>query len=195
MRLGLLGWRVFWVVMMVEAHPKDPRVIEYKRRIGELGEVFEERRFKKQYKRAIREEIFGDEKRVRKSKRAAVQATKNKIKLEEFDPNEPLMSFVRRHEDLSIVRRREQRPRVVVLTTGKEFDYLEGTDDESLVLRRIWKYVNSRAYIRAVSTLLRSASLSPDSKLHRCKESKGADNPDNGQDKISCGKARKRLEG
>eukprot|EP00954_Amorphochlora_amoebiformis_P024389 1366029-Amorphochlora_amoeboformis.AAC.1 len=67
-----------------------PSFSEYKRRIGELGEVFEERRFKekrrmiramgwclflrcifwrlgqKQYKRAIREEIFGDEKRVRK---------------------------------------------------------------------------------------------------------------------------------
>mmetsp|Transcript_34823 Transcript_34823/g.64465 ORF Transcript_34823/g.64465 Transcript_34823/m.64465 type:complete len:167 (-) Transcript_34823:90-590(-) len=144
------------LLLLAMGQPKDPKVIEYKQRVKKLKERWETRRFKKQCKRVLRDEIFGGKRLRTKRRRAMVQRRAEAISPRHLTAENgagSLREFVAKHRDLEISRDDTAgtgRAKVVVRSTGKAFEFMPGTEDESVVVSRVWHYVTSKKYARAV---------------------------------------------
>mmetsp|Transcript_30895 Transcript_30895/g.54204 ORF Transcript_30895/g.54204 Transcript_30895/m.54204 type:complete len:183 (+) Transcript_30895:52-600(+) len=155
-RLGC-AWVLILAACLVDAHKDDPRVKAYKEACeGLRTQSWETKRFRRMSKRMIKKDIFGKpekKKTLRRRAREMRKTIRKQMSTELELDKESIESFLKRYKDLRYVRQAGKRPKLVVQSTGKEFDFLEGTEDEKSVLRRVWAYVNSKRYAKAVAAM------------------------------------------
>jgi len=129
--------------------------------VAGLQDAWETRRFKRTYKRILRDEIFGKVKKKRNVRRIAGRKRKN---LDDGSFNftgVTLHAFVEKFKDLEHIPGDGKMSQIIVRSTGKAFPYVKSTDDEKLVMARIMKYVDGGKYSRIVCKASSSANCPP----------------------------------
>mmetsp|Transcript_5279 Transcript_5279/g.7010 ORF Transcript_5279/g.7010 Transcript_5279/m.7010 type:complete len:143 (-) Transcript_5279:185-613(-) len=132
--------------MTAKAHPSDPRVIEYQKALKGLNEKWETKRFKRFYRQQIRKEMFPKKKRRNHVSRQGFELnfaagnSSNSLKVR---------TLVAKYGDLNILKTQQQGlAKVLVVSTGKTFDWSTNSLDDERVIRRVLHYLSSRKYAR-----------------------------------------------
>mmetsp|Transcript_31068 Transcript_31068/g.49956 ORF Transcript_31068/g.49956 Transcript_31068/m.49956 type:complete len:136 (+) Transcript_31068:7056-7463(+) len=130
--------------MTVKAHPSDPKVIKYREALKEFNEKWETKRFKRFYRQQLRKEIFPRKKKRRNPKQ---QVSESSFATGNASNPMSVRTLVAKYGDLNILKTQQQGlAKVLVVSTGKTFDWLMNSLDDERVIRRVLHYLSSKKY-------------------------------------------------